>query len=250
MNFGGRRVLVTGSTRGIGLATARRLRDLGARVAVNGRTPQAVEAAIAQLGRDGLAAAPGDIASAAGCRAVVATAIERLGGLDVLVNNAGLFRSGPAESFDEAEFDRMMAVNVKAVYFCIVAALPALRASRGNIVNVASVSGLMGNRLCGAYCGSKGAVVNMTRALMLELAPDVRINCVCPGGVDTDMLRDDATQSGDPEGYMANERSYPPLKRIATAEEVAGVIAFLASDEAAYVTGAAWPIDAGVSAGH
>ncbi len=250
MGFTDKRVLVTGSTRGIGRAAAAAFRARGARVAINGRDPAAVEAAMETLGRERLISAPGDIGSAAGCRAVVATAIEGLGGLDVLVNNAGVFRSGPAESFEEAEFDRMMAINVKAVYFCIVAALPSLRRARGNIVNLASVSGLMGNDQCGAYCGSKGAVVNMTRALALELAPDVRINCVCPGGVETDMLLDDARRSGDLQGYLAKERGYAPLRRIASADEIARVILFLASAEAANVSGAAWSTDGGASAGH
>ncbi len=250
MDFTGKRVLITGSTRGIGRATAELFHRLGARVAINGRRPEQVAAAIAALGGKNLVAAPGDLVDAAGCRAVAEKAIEALGGLDVLVNNAGVYRSGPAESFEEAEWDRMMGVNLKATYFCTVAALEPLRRAKGNIVNTASESGVIGNYNSAAYCASKGGVINLTRSLALELAPTVRINCVCPGGVDTEMLRADGELAGDLAGYMKTMNAYAPLKRIARPQEIAKLIAYLASDDAGFVTGAAWSIDGGSTAGH
>lgn len=250
MNFDGKRVLITGATRGIGKATAEAFLESGARVAVNGRTTESVARAIAELGGEPIVAAPGDVATAQGCRAVVATALDGLGGLDVLVNNAGLYRSGPAESFDEAEWDRIVDTNLKGTFFCTMAALDGLRAAGGNVVNLASESGLMGHPDAAVYCASKGGVVNMTRALALELAPDVRVNCICPGGVDTEMLRDDLAQGGDLEGALAEVRDHSPMKRLASAGEIAGSILFLASDAARNVTGAAWQTDGGSTAGH
>ena len=250
-DFDGKRVLVTGATRGIGRATALAFHAQGARVAVNGRDPAKVGETIRELGGgERLIPAPGDVASAAGCRRVVDGAVAALGGLDVLVNNAGVYRSGPVESFDEAEFDRMYAINVKAPHFCTVAALPALRASKGSIVNVASESGMMGDRSCAVYCGSKGAVVNWTRSLALELAPDVRINCVCPGAVDTDMMWGDAAQRADAAAYMEGVKNYYPMRRIARPDEIAAAILYLASDAAGFVTGSMLSIDGGSTAGH
>lgn len=250
-NFSGKRVLVTGANRGIGLATARAFHAAGARVAVNARDAARAEEAILTLGGgERLVPAVGDVASADGCRGVVGRALAGLGGLDVLVNNAGIYRSGPVESFDEAEFDRMYAVNVKGPHFCTMAALPALRAAKGSIVNVASESGLMGNHGCAVYCGTKAAVVNWTRSLALELAPDVRTNCVCPGAVDTDMIHRDAAQRADAESYMESLDGYYPMRRIARPGEVAAAILYLASDAAGFVTGAMLPVDGGSTAGH
>jgi NAD(P)-dependent dehydrogenase (short-subunit alcohol dehydrogenase family) len=249
IDFADKRVLVTGGTRGIGRAIGRAFLDAGARVAINGRTAQSVRAAID--GTEGRAvAAPGDIGTVAGCEAAVRQAVGGLGGLDILVNSAGVGVDRPVEDSDEALWDATLDVNLKGTFFCCRAALGALRASRGNIVNIASDLGLMGAAGATVYCASKGGVVNLTRALALELAPEVRVNCVCPGYVDTDMVRADfIDRAADPAAAERELIDYAPLKRIAAPEEVAHAVLYLASPAARFATGTALQLDGGTTAG-
>ncbi|MBT5677139.1 MAG: SDR family oxidoreductase, partial [Rhodospirillaceae bacterium] len=197
-----------------------------------------------------LLAAPGDVATAAGCEAMVGAAIDGLGGLDVLVNSAGIGKDGTIEDFDEAAWDETLDINLKGTFFCIRTALAALRASQGNIVNVASDAGLMGQVGLIVYGASKGGVVNMTRAMALELAPDVRVNCVCPGYVDTDMVRRDyIEQADDPAAAEQEVLNFAPMGRMATVGEIATAILYLASDGAGFITGSALQIEGGSTAG-
>ena len=243
----GKRVLVTGSSRGIGKSAAAAFIAAGARVAVNGRTGQSTDSAASELNA---AAAPGDVATADGCRMIVDAAIRGLGGLDILVNCAGVADSGPMERVTEADWDRTLDINLKGTFFCIQAALPALRAARGNVVNLASDAGLIGETGLAVYCASKGGVVNLTRALALELAPDIRVNAICPGYVDTDMVRKGIEASADPAAAARALADQAPLRRIATAVEIASAILYAASDHARFMTGAALQIDGGTTAGH
>lgn len=254
MTFEGTRVLVTGGSRGIGRATVTEFLNLGARVAVNGRTDASTQTGLDAQGENGsdrLVAAPGDIGTVAGCNAAVEAAARQLGGLDVLVNSAGVGWTGPLGEVDEATWDGMLDINLKGTFFCCQAALPHLLASRGNIVNLGSDAGLIGDAGMSAYCASKGGVVNLSRALALELAPRVRVNCVCPGYVDTDMVRRDGIeQAEDPESAEREVVEYAPLRRMGTPREIACAIVYLASPEAGFVTGAALQIDGGSTAGH
>ena len=252
LDFTDKRVLVTGGTRGIGRATVAAFLESGARVAVNGRTAPSTTSAIAALGGTSkLVPAPGNVATEAGCKAIVDAAISGLGGLDILVNCAGIGDTAAIEDVSEAFWDAMLAVNLKGAFFCTRWALEALHESKGNVVNLASDAGLIGDVGAGAvYSASKGGLVNMTRAMALELAPHVRVNSVCPGYVDTDMIRRDYIEkAADP---LAAERAlidYAPMKRIAMPNEIASAILYLASDHAGYVTGAALQIDGGTTAG-
>jgi len=247
----GKRVLVTGSSRGIGWATGKAFHDAGAKVAINGRASTSTAEGIERMGGGNrLLAAPGDVGSVSGCEKIVAQAVANLGGLDIVVNSAGVGQDLPIEDSDEALWDRTLDINLKGTFFVSRAALPALRAARGAIVNLASDAGLMGVPFSTVYCASKGGVVNMTRAMALELAPDVRVNCVCPGYVDTDMVRQEMIESSsDPAAMERQLIEYAPMRRIAAAEEIAGAILFLASARAKFVTGAAWQIDGGTTAG-
>jgi NAD(P)-dependent dehydrogenase (short-subunit alcohol dehydrogenase family) len=144
-----------------------------------------------------------------------------------------------------------MDVNLKGTYFCCRTALPFLRKSNGNVVNIASDAGLMGAPGLVVYCASKGGVVNMTKAMAIELAPDIRLNCVCPGFVDTDMVRRDYIERADDPAALEEELiDYAPLKRMATPAEIAQAVLYLASDGAKFVTGATLQIDGGTTAGH
>ena len=253
MNFTGKRILVTGGTRGIGRAAVEGFLAAGAKVAVNGSRAESVAAALAELkaGERAVAAA-GDLSEVEGCRRVVEGAIAALGGLDVLVNNAGVDGpKKPIEAITADEWDATVNVNLRAVFFCTRYAVPALRAAKGSIVNVASILGLGGRGIgLSPYCATKGGVVNLTRDLAIELAPDVRVNCVCPGAVDTEMLQalGRALGGGDvAAGYAVLTRNRP-MARVAQAAEIANAILWLASDLASFTTGAIQVVDGGVMA--
>ncbi|MCP4044496.1 MAG: SDR family oxidoreductase [Gammaproteobacteria bacterium] len=251
MDFKDKRVLITGSSRGIGYGIAEAFIESGARIAINGRTPESVDAAMNKLGHnDQLVAAPGDIATVPGCKSLVKTAVDALGGLDILVNSAGIGAGRPIEDCDEKMWDDHVDVNLKGLFFVSQAALPELRKSEGNIVNIASDAGLIGVPGIVVYCGSKGGVVNMSKAMALEIAHDgVRVNCVCPGYVDTDMIRLSVQRKPDPEAAWQKMIDYAPLKRIASTAEIAFAVQYLASAEARFITGVALPVDGGTTAG-
>lgn len=248
-DFTNKRVLVTGGARGIGAATAHAFQARGALVAIGARNAASYEAFISRPGAARAWPAIGDLRDQAGARAVVAAAVAALGGLDVLVNSAGVFAEVPIAAVTQAYWDDTLAVNLGGTFFCSQAALPALIASGGNIVNVASDAGLIGYPLGTVYSAAKAGVVNLTRAMAVELARQVRVNCVCPGNVETDMLTEAAAASGDTAAYLTKARSRAPNGRMATPPEVAAAILYLASAEAASTTGAALVVDGGGTAG-
>jgi NAD(P)-dependent dehydrogenase (short-subunit alcohol dehydrogenase family) len=250
MDFKGKRVLVTGASRGIGFSIAKMFLDGGARVAIHGSSEKSVGAAMDKLAEyEHKVAAPGDLATVAGCESAVETAIEAFGGLDVLVNNAGVGAGRPIAECDEEMWDAHCDVNLKGLFFCCRAALPELTKSNGNIVNIGSDAGLHGCPGITVYCGTKGGVINMSRAMALEVAPDVRVNCVCPGYVDTDMIRLSVKKKPDPEAAWQKMKDYAPLRRIASTEEIAYAVLYLASDKARNITGTSLSIDGGTTAG-
>jgi NAD(P)-dependent dehydrogenase (short-subunit alcohol dehydrogenase family) len=243
----GRAAVVTGAANGIGRAIAERLAADGAAVLVADVAEDGADVARAIERAGGRAAfAPTDVTRDEHVRRMVDDALARFGRLDVLVNNAGVGTYVPFDELTPETWDRIHAVNLRAVYRCSQVALPALVSRRGVILNVASQSGLVGQPMNEAYCASKGGVVLLTRSLARELGPrGVRVNCVCPGGVETAMLRGFLDVVGATPAQAAQQI---PLRRMATPAEVAAVAAFLVSDDASYVTGAAVPVDGGATA--
>jgi len=248
--FAGRVALITGAARGLGLAAAERFLAGGARVVINVRRPEQAAAAAARLGGSGesgggerVLVLPGDVASSATVRALVAQALDRFGRLDVLVNNAAAAFSTRFEQIGEEEWRRAVDVNLTAAFLCIQAALPAMKANRyGRVVNLSSTAGKSVSTLGGAhYTASKAGLLGLTRAAAKELGPlGITVNAVCPGLIDTELTREHAT----PEQLAVHARSFP-VPRLGTAAEVAELISFLASERAGYITGAAIDINGG-----
>lgn len=253
-DFGGASVLVTGGARGIGLATARRFLELGANVTIGARTTSNLERAVAELGAgDRLTSVAADVATVEGCRATVRAAEEAFGGVDVLFANAGGYESVPIEEASEELWDRMLDVHVKGYFFCVQAALGSLRASRGVVVAMSSDAGLLGLRGgWSAYCAAMGAVVNLTRQLAIDLAPDVRVNAIAAGPVGTTRLFEDLRTAsyggiGDAEDPVAAMEASIPLGRITSPEEIADAVVFVARTTT--MTGAILSVDGGNTAG-
>ncbi|HUI98714.1 MAG TPA: SDR family oxidoreductase [Usitatibacter sp.] len=245
MRFEGKVVIVTGAGSGIGAAAARRFSEEGAAVVLVGDHRRNVAAVAAKLPRERTTVRVADVARHGDIQAVVQAAVRDFGRLDVMVNNAGIFAGSTVTKTKVADWERVMAVNAGGVFNGSRAALPYLLETRGCIVNTASVSGLGGDWAMAAYDASKGAIVNLTRAMAMDYGRDgVRVNSVCPSFTLTGMTRDMAKSRKLVRKFM--ERM--PLGRIAMPEDIAPVIAFLASDDARFVTGVNLPVDGGVSA--
>lgn len=241
----GKVAVVTGAAMGIGAATATLLSSLGASVVLVDRAPATL------AGSDGPnVVVRADVATAAGAAAAATAAIDRFGGIDILVNAAGIQRYGDALTTDEQDWDEVMAVNVKSIFLTAKACLPSLIERKGTIVNVGSVQSVGAFRGAVAYVTSKAAVANLTRALAADFAPDVRVNAVGPGSVDTPMLRNAAAElaADDPDEALRSWGSLHPLARIAQPDEVAEAIAFLAGPRSSFVTGSLLMVDGGMTA--
>jgi NAD(P)-dependent dehydrogenase (short-subunit alcohol dehydrogenase family) len=253
MQLEGKVVLITGGASGIGRATALLFAREGAAVALadlDAGGAQVVAQEIVGQGSRAIAVQT-DVSQADDCQRAVERTVEAFGGLDILFNNAGVIRRADVVETTEAEWDRVMAVNVRSVFLMSRYAVPAMAARGGGaIVNVGSGWGLVGGRRAVSYCASKAAVVNMTRAMALDHGPQgIRVNCVCPGDTDTGMLRSEAQQLGVPEGAFLAEAADRPLGRVGTPEEIARAVLYLASSASSFVTGTTLVVDGGGLAG-
>ncbi len=247
--FDGKTILITGASSGIGAATARRFGAEGGRVMVSALDEAGCRAVVDDIVAAGGEAAflHGDLAERAFCDEVVDQTVARFGRLDVLVNNAGVSRRGTVETMSHQDWRLTFAVNLDAMFFLSRRALPIMKRQGGGvIVNTASELAITAPRNNAAYAASKGAVLQFTRAMALDHAREgIRVNAICPGPVDTPLLRD---VRDDAEEELKAIAEATPMGRIGTPDEIAGAIAFLASDDASFITGSALLADGGVTA--
>jgi NAD(P)-dependent dehydrogenase (short-subunit alcohol dehydrogenase family) len=246
--FKGKVALVTGGNRGIGFAVVRMLAAEGASVALAARNKTLGEKAAADAAAKYI---PTDVCRASDCEKAVNETLHAFGRLDILVNAAGvIFRNRTVEQTTEAEWDATFDTNAKGAFLMAKYAMPALRDAKGVIVNVASYVGLVGFAGTSAYAASKAALVNLTRSMALDHAREgIRVNCVCPGSVETEMIHKAWEKYGDVEEARKIWSEKHPIGRIALPEEVARTVLFLAGEDASFVTGAALTVDGGITAG-
>jgi NAD(P)-dependent dehydrogenase (short-subunit alcohol dehydrogenase family) len=241
--------LITGGASGIGRATALLFAQEGAAVQVADIDPELGRSAVQEIqsqgGRAGFILC--DVTNTEDCRRAVDATLEQFGRLDILFNNAGIIRRADVVETTEEEWDRVLAVNLKSIFLMSKFAVPVMaEAGGGVIINTSSGWGLKGGPKAVSYCASKGAVVNMTRAMAIDHgAQNIRVNCLCPGDVDTPMLRHEAQQLGQPEAEFLAEAAIRPLRRFGKPIEIAQAVLYLASDASSYVSGAALLVDGG-----
>ena len=245
----GKVALITGGASGIGKATALLFAQAGASVAIadiNEALGKALEQDIKAQGGNAICMRC-DVTRSQDCQQAVNTTLQQLGRLDILFNNAGVIRRADVVETSEGDWDRVMDVNVKSIFLMSKYAIPVMiRTGGGAIINTSSGWGMKGGPKAAAYCASKGAVVNLTRAMAIDHGPQkIRVNCICPGDVDTPMLRFEAQQLGQSEADFLAEAANRPLGRFAQPIEIAQAVLYLASEAASYITGAAIVVDGG-----
>ena len=253
MTLDGKVALVTGAAKGIGKGCAEVLSRHGVRIAVvdidTAAGPQTAKGIEANGGH--AVFLPADVSKAADVQKMVAQLIELFGRLDILINNAGYHISKSIEDTSEEEWDYILNTNLRSVFLCSKYAIPYLRKTRGAIVNMSSMVGLVGQRNAGAYSATKGGIIAMTKGMALDFAKDgIRVNCICPGWVETPLVEDWFSQQADPQAAKRYIFGRHPLGRIATPEEVGDAAVFLCSEGSSFVTGVTLPLDGGVTLGY
>lgn len=246
MDFSEKVAIVTGGASGMGAATVRELAKGGAKAVVVDRQGELAQKIALEVG--GIAAV-GDVSQSAFCNSVIEQTLQKYGRLDVVVNAAGIIVRKSGEATTDEEWNRIMGVNVNGVFFMCRAAIQAMKSRGGGaIVNFGSIWGDLGASGVAAYCASKGAVHNLTRALALDHAKDgIRINAVCPGEVNTPMIQSERSEPVTPE-LMQRLADTVPMGRLADPSEIAQMVAFLASDKASYMTGSLVLVDGAFAA--
>ena len=248
----GKAAVITGATGGMGRVACVRFCEEGASVLgvdIAEAEGRQLEDALRADGLD-FGFHPCDVSSSAHVSALASVVEKRFGRLDVLYNNAGVIVGKPLVETTDEEWDRVVNVNLRGTFFTMRALVPLMRGRHGSIVNISSGLGLVGEAHLGAYCASKGGIVLLTKSAALELGPDIRVNCICPGVIDTSMPREAlaALPADVGSAILDSWKQQHVAGRIGRPEEVVAMAVFLASDEASFVTGAAIPVDSGVTA--
>src|SRR5262252_6638930 len=242
MEFDGKVALVTGATSGIGMAAALQFAEQGAKVAAVGRKKEV----LAKIAHPNITTYAVDLLNEQETAALVKRVVADLGGIDVLVNAAGIIANGTVENTTLSDYDLMMNINVRSVFQLMQLALPSIIERKGNIVNVSSVTGLRAFPNVLAYCVSKAAVDQLTRCAALELAPKgVRVNAVNPGVVRTNLHLNSGMNEDAYAAFVERSKTTHPIGRIGEANEIADLILFLASSKAGWITGGTYSIDGG-----
>lgn len=245
----GKTAIVTGGTQGIGLAVVRLFIAEGANVVVVARNQEKGDDVVHELGPDRIRFRPGDVTKESTARDAVAAAISNFGSLHILINNAGMDWTGDLFEASVSDLEHVVAVNLFGAFLMLREAGREMRRSGGSIVNLSSRTATVGVPTMSLYAASKGALSSLTRTAAVEWAQfGIRVNAVAPGLTETPLARAWFQEQPDPELFKAGVSSKIPLGRLATAEEVAAAVLFLASDEASHITGAILPVDGGYTA--
>ncbi|KAG5315715.1 PREDICTED: L-xylulose reductase-like [Acromyrmex echinatior] len=246
MSFVGKVVLITGASSGIGAATAIHLAQLGASLSISGRNKDNLEKVAKQCEQSKPFIVTGELTNENDVKNIIDSTIKHYGKLDVLINNAGILANGSIENTSLEQYDKIFNVNVRSVYQLTMLAVPHLIKTKGSIVNISSVNGLRSFPGCLAYCMSKSALDQFTHCVALDLAPkQVRVNAVNPGVIVTNLHETSGMDKDQLKNFFDRSKQTHALGRTGNVWEVAKTIAFLASDEASFITGATLPVDGG-----
>jgi NAD(P)-dependent dehydrogenase (short-subunit alcohol dehydrogenase family) len=252
LRLSGKVAFITGGGTGIGRACARLFAQEGARVAVGGRRREPLEETVREISKSGgeAVAVTCDVTQRASVEGAIAEVLERFGRLDTLLNNAGAVIAATVEETSDEDWNLMLAANLTGTFLMSRAAVPALRKSGGgSIVNIGSILGIVARQKRAAYCAAKAGITGLTKAMALDHAHEkIRVNCICPSIIETELGMQSILKAPDPQAELLARTAGIPLGRLGKPEDVAQMTVYLASEEASWITGAAMPLDGGLTA--